>query len=282
MKTEVKPPDQLPKSRPARFKLVRRAGLVGLGLLLAVVGLVVFRSFNQTNYNLTEPEKIAPGATVAGKTLAGTAHTPAEMLAQGAVFMDGIQSLHLNWQIRQGKLNVGQAEIKAASADLLQPDRFKAQVKVQILFASFELPVIGVGNEQFQRDELGNWHRSKPEETINLSGLIDKQIGVGSTMLKLQNPQYIGLETIDGLPVYHLQGVAGAASVAGLTANRLGQREATIEVWLDQSHTGQVDQFSIKELGGSGPTPAANSLAWWVFRFTAFNQPITIDKPKAS
>ena len=282
-------------SPPAKPKRWGWFLLIGLGVIVVVVGYIIIKNLTNPVYTVSDPQALAT-PTIAqvqtstpittsstasaspatdNTTLAPTINGPAptDLLTQAARFMDKVQSLHMTLQIRQGKVQVNGADVKAVDGDLQQPDRYQAKVQVQILIASFDLPVIGLDGQQYMKDELGHWQTSNADQTVKLSALLDKTAGLGPTLSKLQNPRLIGLETIDGASTYHVQGTLNGSDITTITFNKLGSQPVTLDVWLDTAKAGQIDQFALKE------TTGGSNAAWWVTHFSNFDETINIQKP---
>ncbi|HEX2914843.1 MAG TPA: LppX_LprAFG lipoprotein [Chloroflexia bacterium] len=202
-----------------------------------------------------------------------TSSSTADILNRASDTFNKLQTVYLNLDIRQGKLEINGLEVKQVEGYLQQPDRYQVQVKVGFFVGEFKVPVTGLNGEQYMRNEFGQWNLSKPEEKLNLAALLDRQTGMGAAMLKLRNPVLLGNETLQGTPVYHLQGVIAGTDIAQLTLNKLGTKDATMELWINQSNT-QLVQASLKENAGSNP-------ANWVFNFSKFNEAVTIQKPQS-
>lgn len=202
------------------------------------------------------------------------------LLNQTSTALAKVQSLHLVMEARQGKTEISGAEIKQVEGDVVLPDKYQAQVKVHLLVADFTIPVIGVSGQQYMKDDLGNWGVSKPAEAVDLTKLLDKQTGLGPTLLKLQNTVVVGTEVLAGVNTVHLQGTLAAADVAGITFGKLGQHPASLDVWISQfsnsnaSGSDQINQLYLKETGTS------SDLAFWVYRFSKFDEQLDIQKPK--
>jgi hypothetical protein len=192
------------------------------------------------------------------------------MVSQAATVFAGLQSYYLNLDIQQGKLQVKGLDVKQAEGSLQAPDRYDVKVKVAVLVVEFEVPVIGLDGQQYMKDDFGNWNASGPDEKLDLPGLFDPQAGVGPTLAKLGNLQYLGTETLDGLNVWHLQGGLAGKDISKLTLEKLGSKDVTADVWLDTS-TYRLVRLALKEVG---PDPA-----YWVYTFSKFNDPVTIQKP---
>lgn len=195
---------------------------------------------------------------------------PAEMVSQAATVFTGLQSYYLNLDIQQGKLQVKGLDVKQAEGSLQAPDRYDVRVKVALLVVEFQVPVIGLDGQQYMKDDFGNWNASGPDEKLDLPGLFDPQAGVGPTLAKLRGPQYRGPETLNGLNVWHLQGGLAGKDIARLTLEKLGSKDVTADVWLETS-TYRLVRLALKEVG---PDPA-----YWVYTFSKFNDPVTIQKP---
>ena len=252
-------------------------------LLVCLAGLVACGDASPTVASPANPTVASPASpiatTVVMVTTAATlpAVTVDKLIEGAATDFDRLQSLHMLLDIRQGKTQVNGIEVKKVEGDI-GPGQYQAQVQVQVFVGSFGLPVIGIGSEQYMKDEFGNWSQSKPEQIVNLAVLLDPQVGLGSSLRKLSQPRLRGQETLPGgkIATYHIQGDLTGPQVSQLTFNKLGQRDVTLDAWIAQDNgQNRVGQLSIKEkVGGNGSDPS-----WWILNFSNFNAPINIQKP---
>lgn len=195
---------------------------------------------------------------------------PPEIISQASAVFTGLQSYYLNLDIRQGKLQVKGLDVKQAEGSLQAPDRYNVKVKVALLLVEFQVPVIGLDGQQYMKDDFGNWNASKPDEKLDLPGLFDQKSGVGPTLAKLRDPQFLGVETLNGANLLHLQGGLAGTDITALTLQKLGSKDVTADAWIETS-TYRLTQLALKE---TGPDPA-----YWVYTFSKFNDPVTITKP---
>ena len=209
--------------------------------------------------------KVTPGVTTASPPL-----PPAEIFNRAGGVFEGLQSYYLALDIRQGKLQVKGLDVKQAEGSLQAPDRYDVRVKVGFLVVEFTVPVIGLNGQQYMKDDSRKWAVSGPDEKLNLPGLFDRQAGVGPTLAKVHDPRYLGIETLAGGAMLHLQGSLDGPDIAQLTLQKLGSREVTVEAWIDPA-TYRLTQLALKETGPDG--------AYWVYTFSKFNEPVNIQKP---
>lgn len=222
----------------------------------------------------TSPAATSAVASVpAGTTSAATVAPPlppAEMLIQAGAVFKALQSYYLKLDVRQGKLQVKGLDVKQAEGTLQAPDRYDVRIKAAFVVVEFEVPVIGLDGQQYMKDDFGNWNASKSDEKLDLPGLFDANVGIGPTLAKLRDPRYLGGETLNGGSVFHLQGDLAGPDVSRITLQKLGSKDVTADVWLETT-TYRLVQLALKE---TGPDPAH-----WVYTFSKFNEPVTIQKP---
>ena len=149
---------------------------------------------------LVAPKPSANAATVGvAQTLTPADNTAAlAALTQAAQNFSKLQSLHLLLEIRQGKVEINGATVKQVSGDVAQPDKYQAQVRVGTFLGDFSLPVVGIGGQQYMKNEFGGWGLSNAQQTVNLAALLDGQTGLGPTLLKMQNLRVLGKESERG------------------------------------------------------------------------------------
>lgn len=227
----------------------------------------------------TSPTAPAPATTASASSTAVSTPAispaplpvpPAEIVSKAGAVFGGLQSYYLNLDIRQGKLQVKGLDVKQAEGSLQAPDRYDVKVKAALLMVEFQVPVIGLDGQQYMKDDFGNWNASGSDEKLDLPGFFDPQSGVGPTLAKLRDPQYLGTETVDGQATWHLQGTLAGKDISRITLQKLGSTDVTADAWIDPA-TYYLVRLALKE---SGPDPAN-----WVYTFSRFNEPVTIQKP---
>lgn len=224
---------------------------------------------------------IAPATTTAANVVATTpANLPTlgasditTLLQQASSNFASLQSLHFLMVIKQGKVQINGTDVQQVDADLQQPAKYQAQVKVNTFLGSFSLPVVGINGKQYMKNELGGWGQSSADQTVNLSAIFDKTSGLAPTILKMQNVQVLGNEMLNGVPTYHLQGTVAAADITQLSFNKLGQHPVTFDLWLSSGNAPQIQQLYIKEID------AGTNTNFWTFQFSKFNENINIQSP---
>jgi len=90
--------------------------------------------------------------------------------------------------------------------------------------------------------------------------------GIGT--LQLQNPTYVGTDTINGVKTYHIRGTQSASATATVTSGTPVSASETTDVWVNQQN---YEPVRIVTTGSDGTTTTID--------FTAINTGITITPP---
>ena len=149
---------------------------------------------------------------------------PAEVITRAGDAMLQAPSFHFKIDI-SGKpvvLNqVTQLSLRSAEGDFARPDKMGVHLKVLLAVAAAELDMIALGNEQYLTNVLTKqWEVLPPEFGFNPAVMFDPQVGL-EQLLKagLDNAHWIGVETLDGKSIFHVQG-----SISGERAARHERR----------------------------------------------------------
>jgi hypothetical protein len=109
------------------------------------------------------------------------------------------------------------------SGDYLAPDKIKASLKMTVIFLIIETEMVSLGNTQYIKDpETGEWQVTAGESSI----LMDPGQFVEMELENLRDLKMVGLETLDGVEVYHLTATATEGTYGG------GGGEFQLSMWI--------------------------------------------------
>lgn len=206
---------------------------------------------------------------------------PQDIAKQSAEKLSATNSLHFVVNIKQGKVQIIPAvDFKNADGNYLKPDKFNADLKVQVLGGLVAAKTIGVGTKQWViiKGLYNNWKQLGDGQGFNATVLFDPQKGLGAVAQRIQNLKLAGSDTIDGVDCWHLQGIVTKTDIGPLTANTLGKNDVNFDLW-----TGKQDmltrQVTFKEITSTANDPNAS---FWEMHFSQFNEQLTIDAPTAA
>ena len=163
------------------------------------------------------------------------------------------------------------------TGDFLAPDRVRGKLVVSLSFFSLVIETIAIGDKSYTTNpQTGEWEVGEGPGSL-LPNPAELTGGKAAEFLDLA---LLGQETLDGVPVYHLQGVPpqnifggpGAASQAdfwiGVDGFRILRISAQGEVPLDELGP------ALSDLGLSGTARVALTM-----NFSAYGEPVVIEAP---
>jgi hypothetical protein len=138
--------------------------------------------------------------------------------------MNGVSSYHFEMDIVVSVKSEDFAlEIPVEiSGDYQAPDRIKASLKMAVIFLTIETEIVRLGNTQYIKDpETGEWQVTVGESAL----FMDPGQFVQVESENLNDLAMVGLETLDGVEVYHL----AATTVEGTYGG--GGGEFRLSLW---------------------------------------------------
>ena len=136
--------------------------------------------------------------------------------------------------------------IAFVSADglYLAPDRVQAKIVARLFGVPGEVEVIAVGDDQWMRNAVltGNlWVKRQFAPGFNAAKLVSSDQGIESALKAFRDLKMIGIEDVDGTPMYHVKGHAAGSDVAALTVGLIRGVDVLIDAYV-VVETGLVDR----------------------------------------
>lgn len=165
-------------------------------------------------------------------------------------------------------------ELKSADGDLKRPDRARAEAKVGVSFASFDVDLVVIGDDAYMTNFLnGNWERAPANFDFNPALIFDDEAGIGGVLAEMDDPRIGGETTIDGRTAEQLSGTVSQSDVARLVAGALEGDEITVQLWMD-SETNELLRISLTE-----PDDVDGDPTTWTITFSDHGKAVTIEAP---
>jgi lipoprotein LprG len=205
--------------------------------------------------------------------------SPDEIARRAGQATAQVQFVHYDIDVEGGPVFIDFEEtlsLQGLEGDLIRPDRVRATLRVGAGgLAVIELQAIGIGQEQFLTAPLtGQWERMPPGWGFDPTVLFDPEIGVEGVMTQAQWDELLGDERVGGVRCYHLRGRAFGQDVAPLTGWLIVADEIGIEAWVEQ------DDFRVRRLRAEEPPQdEGGNPTIWLLEFSAFDEPVTIERP---
>lgn len=142
----------------------------------------------------------------------------------------------------------GTIQLLNAEGTMQRPDRVDVTFTAIVLGRQqISIRMINIGDESWITDIVtGKWVSSPPEFGYNPSILFDDKDGLGPVMERMDEPELVGSEEIDGKDAWHISAMADGDIVKVMTSDTMRGSEHTLDIWVDKE-TSDILQISISE-----------------------------------
>ena len=204
---------------------------------------------------------------------------PAEVITRAGDAMLQAPTFHFKIDL-SGKpvvLNqITRLSLRSAEGDFARPDKMGVHLKVLLPVAAAELDMIALGNEQYLTNVLTRqWEVLSPKFGFNPAIMFDPQVGL-EQLLKagLDNAHWIGVETLDGKSLFHLQGSISGERLQGMSSGLIGKGPVDVDLWIE-TDTYLPRQAVIVDKGSDAEKPTT-----WTMTFSSYGKDVNITAPK--
>jgi len=203
---------------------------------------------------------------------------PAEVISRAGDAMLAAPSFHFKIDLSGAPVilnKLTQLSLRSAEGDFSRPDKMGVHLKVIAAVAAAELDMIALGNEQYLTNVLTKkWEVLPPEFGFNPAVMFDPKMGL-EQLLKggLDNPHWIGVETMDGKNIWHLQGSIDGARVQGMSGGLISNGPADVDLWIEPN-TFLPRQAVIVDKNSNPDKPTT-----WTMTFSSFGKDVNITAP---
>lgn len=204
--------------------------------------------------------------------------SPQAILSKASQRLAATQSVHFKLGV-QGQTYIDDAhtmQLISAEGDLQRPGKVSVQFKIKILGApTISIQMITVGGKAWTTDLLsGKWQSAPKEFGYNPSVLFDTNHGLGPVVGGIQNPELLGMETVDGRAVYHIKGTVPATMIGPLTDGTMTGNPIAVDVLVDKDNA-ELLQATLTEPKQAGKKEPAT----WTLAISNYDKKVTIEAP---
>lgn len=163
--------------------------------------------------------------------------------------------------------------VKEVVGNVVKPDRLK--LSWEGTFAGFfvRADVVTVGGETYMTDPIsGRWGPLSGD--VNPLGFFDPAVGIASIMSDLTEVSLLGLEAIDGVQTYRMNGKLPSRSLAPLLGTVAPDLMVDTEAWIGVENM-YLYQVVFKGIITTGDADNVRR----TIKLSNFNQPVTIEAP---
>jgi lipoprotein LprG len=204
---------------------------------------------------------------------------PAEVISRAGDAMLAAPSFHFKIDLSGERVvlnELTQLVLRSAEGDFARPDKMGVHLKVLASVAAAELDMIALGNEQYLTNVLTKqWEVLPPEFGFNPAIMFDPKIGLEQLLQSgLDNPHWIGVETLDGKNIWHVQGDIDGARVQGMSGGLISSGPADVDLWIEpNSFLPRKAVIVDKNSNPDKPTT-------WTMMFSSFGKDVNITAPE--
>ncbi len=199
--------------------------------------------------------------------------TPEQYLQSASEAMSGVTTVQFSLT-REGEPLLLDASLGAffisATGEYQAPDTVHANVKADINENVVALDFLWLPEGVYMTNPLTGQYMEQPFEIpLDPSALFDPQVGLSRILVsKIEGPEFVGFEQIDGQETIHLKGKTDAETVTIILPIELAG-EFILDIWLDAA-TQQVVRLQITEENGDTTS----------MYFFGYGEPVDIPLPE--
>lgn len=204
--------------------------------------------------------------------------TAQEVLENASARMAKIESMHFRMDV-EGKTLIdpaGTLRLLNAEGDMARPDRVEVQFQVEVLRSqTISIRMVSIGAESWTTDLVtGDWVTAPSEFGYDPEILYDNQNGLGPIMGKVDNPEMVGTDEIDGHKTYHVRGTSPGEVMKLITGGTMHGDQIGLDLWID-GETWDLIRVVVTEPEGSGVEDPAT----WTMKLSNHNERVDIEPP---
>jgi hypothetical protein len=168
----------------------------------------------------------------------------------------------------------------SADGSYAAPDRVRARIIAKIFGIAGEIEIVTIGDDQWYSNKIltgGKFIKQAFAPGFNAAKLVSSETGIESALAKIRDLKMIGAETLDGIPVYHITGVADGKDIEALTVGLIRGQVVNADIYLNRD-TSRVERVVLVQpdtVTEKEPKPTT-----WILETFDYNTNIQIDAPQ--
>ncbi len=168
--------------------------------------------------------------------------------------------------------------VKGAEGVVVRPNGLQGAVSISIDDVVAEVDMVVVGKDQYLRHILltmGAWQSITFSPDFDASHLVTGENSIANAIRALENPQYVGKTSLDGVEMHHITGSLQAERVGSVTVGLIALTEGSIPTELFiRTRDGYLEQIILHE-----PTANDETIIWQVGLY-GYNGTYTVSRPE--
>ncbi len=204
---------------------------------------------------------------------------PADVITRAGDAMLNAPAFHFKIEIEGVPVylnKLAQLSLRSAEGDFARPDRMGVHLKVIAAVAAAEMDMIALGDEQYITNVLTKkWEVLPSKFGFNPAIMFDPKVGLEQLLKSgLDNPHWVGVETIDGQNAYHLQGSISGEKLQGMSGGLISTGPVDVDLWLTPD-TYLPRQAVIVDRSTDPDKPTT-----WTMTFSSYGKQVNITVPQ--
>jgi hypothetical protein len=205
-----------------------------------------------------------------------------ETLNKAAAEVRNAKSLKIKLQLSGTTAYVDttrQVSFVSADGAYVSPDRVSAKIVAKILSVASEVDVVAIGDDQWYSNKIltaGKFIKAVFAPGFNAAKLVSSDVGIEGALKSVRELKMIGVESLFGVQVYKLTGVADGKDIEALTVGLIRGTVVNMEIYLNQA-TARVERVILVQpdtVTEKDPKPTT-----WTLEIFDYNTDIKIDPP---
>lgn len=201
-----------------------------------------------------------------------------DILTDAAEHLKDSESMSFTMEL-EGTTYVDEAntiQLLGAEGIMQRPDKVDVTFTALVLGRQqISIRMITIGEEAWITDIVtGKWVTSPPEFGYNPSILYDEKDGLGPVMSRMDEPEIVGSEEIDGRDAWHIRAKVDGEVTSAMTSGTMRGTTHGLELWIDKE-TNDILRIQIAE-------PEDEDLedpATWILTLFDHNKDVKIEQP---
>jgi hypothetical protein len=175
---------------------------------------------------------------------------PGLALKQGGHATATLKTVSATMKVTKGAITFQGFALVSASANIRLPDESDTTYLVRQQDYQLGLEVVIIGGHYYLKPPLLRFtelSRQQAGDIPDLARLFDPTTGLPAVIPAGRNPEYVGVETVDGVDCWRISALYTGAQINGLLPQLSSQSDVTADIWV-----GGSDHFIRKAvLGGN-------------------------------
>ena len=163
-----------------------------------------------------------------------------DILTAASAQLDATDSMSFKMEI-EGTTYVDEAgtiQLLGAEGVMQRPDKVDVTFTALVLgVQQISIRMITIGEEAWITDIVtGKWVTSPPEFGYNPAILYDDTDGLGPVMSRMDSPEVVGTDEIDGRDAWHITATVDGTVTEKMTSGTMRGTKQTLELWIDKEN----------------------------------------------